>query len=308
MTAAKKNVHPEFGAQSMTGFGRGETDQNGIGIVVELRSVNHRYLDLRSHIDLELTHFEAEAHAQLKKLIRRGRVDVSIRLKPDSISLTKLVLNEDMARQYQLAWQQLAQAMHVDAKPDLKFIAAQAGVWQHQPQTDLQQALASALNLALQQASRNLLDARRQEGRQLCTDIYQRLQVLQSLGQDAQARVPIVNKAFAQRLKDRVDDFLAAHKVQETNDPARLFAEVALLAERADASEELQRMNSHIENSQALLFKSEAVGRKLDFLCQEMLREINTLGSKANDLETTQLVVELKAELERVREQVQNLE
>ena len=292
----------------MTGFGRGLGEHGGVVVVVELRSVNHRYLDLRSHLPVELNPYEGQALSYLKNQLIRGRVDVNMRLGDNSRALTKLHVDAKMATQYQQAWQQLAEALQIDAPLDLPFIASQAGVWQHLPTEDVEASVPLAIQKGLEQALQQLLVSRRHEGEQIGTDIRQRLSKLSAHCQQAKQRMPIVTQAFQQRLSERVRELIANQGHDLSLDQGRLITEVALLAERADATEELVRLESHIASSLSLLSEAHASGRKLDFLCQEMLREINTLGSKANDLTTTELVVELKAELERVREQVQNLE
>ncbi|MFH1807725.1 MAG: YicC/YloC family endoribonuclease [Pseudomonadota bacterium] len=295
-------------AHSMTGYGLGTGSSEGIVLAVELRAVNHRYLELRVHLPPPLLAHEARVTSQLQQALRRGRIDAFVRVDSSSRALTRVRADLDLAKQYLGALRQICDTLHLPGAIDVMPLAGLRDVLVgDEPASDddttwgaLQQALAGALT--------ELNSARQAEGARLVEDLQSRLDTLRSLSERVTAQLPEIVQNVRTRLDTRVRELLVAAGHGATLDETRLLTEVALLAERSDATEELVRLRAHLDAMAALLAGDGQVGRKADFLCQELLREINTLGSKVSDLGVTTLVVELKTELERVREQIQNLE
>ena len=289
--------------RSMTGFGRGQAEGDGLRLVVEVKSVNHRGLDVKARLPKEVAGLELHCLAAVKKAVLRGRVDVVATLaRADGAASRPLF---DAAAAERLVDEVLAFARRRSAVAptitagDLLRVRDLVAVEDDDLTERAQAPLAAALDAAL----RDLARSRDTEGRGLAEDLSTRLDA-------ARAIVGALRAATAgapKRLRDKLNARLAAEGVEDV-DPARVAAEVALLADRADVAEELARLEVHLDHFRALVADGEAVGRKLDFLCQELMREANTSGSKVQDAPAAHLVVELKAEIERLREQAQNVE
>jgi uncharacterized protein (TIGR00255 family) len=295
-------------ARSMTGYGRGRGSSEGVALVVELRAVNHRYLELKLHLPPALLAHEPRAAALLQGRLGRGRVDAFVRVDHGSRALTRVRADLDLARQYLAALRQVGDALHLPGAIDVMALAGMRDVLVGDESSGDDGAAWSALETAIGQALDELDAARAAEGARLVDDLRRRLDTLRELSQRVTAGLPEIVQGVRARLDARVRELLAAGGRSTEVDESRLLTEVALLADRSDATEELVRLRAHLDAMAALLDSGGQAGRKADFLCQELLREINTLGSKVSDLAVTGLVVEMKTELERVREQVQNLE
>lgn len=291
--------------RSMTGFGVGEAPlvKTSGKLTVEIRAVNHRYLDVRVRAPSQLPDLGAAVEAIARERLSRGRFDVTVRL--EGAALGAVVLHEERARSVFKALlalrDELAPGVDVPlsllgAVPDL-FIPSieQAG-------DELRAALSASFDAALES-----LDAMRlREGLALGDDIVRRLVTVRKLALTVAERAPHVVELYKRKLKERAERLRAAADVDV--DTGRLEQELALFADRVDICEELTRLESHTSHFETLLAGSDAVGRRLDFLLQEMAREANTIGSKSQDAGIAHSVVELKAEIERMREQVQNVE
>ncbi len=288
--------------RSMTGYGVGEAATPAGRLIVEIRAVNHRFLDVRVRAPRELVDLVPFSEQLARERLARGRIEIGMRL--DGGSGSPITLDVARARAAYGALcalrDELAPASEVPLSllsvvPDL-FVSSS-----EQQRDALRVAFRACFDLAL-----SALDKmRRDEGRALADDLRARLASVRR-GADAIAtRVPAIVEGYQKRLKQRVGRLLGegVHL-----DAGRLEQETALLADRADVSEELTRLSSHCSQYEALLDHGDAVGRRLDFLLQEMVREVNTIGSKAQDAEVAHLVVDVKSELERMREQVQNVE
>lgn len=294
--------------RSMTGFGKASGAVDGHQVVVELRCVNHRYKDVRVQLFAAWKELEIRIQEKVRNWLGRGRVDCLVRVLGGSGALSRPTLDRERALQYLQVYRDLARLLWkdtgVEEVPALALLAAAEGVitpaeepadadrtWrQFEPLLD--QALAEAE--AMRQA----------EGARLQEQIVQLLASINGLVQQVRRQVPEQLRQLQQRLRQRVQALAAEAGV----DPQRLAQEVALLAERADVSEELERLDSHLHQFDKLLTSRKTAGRQMDFLLQEMNREANTLATKVQSAEVVALAVEIKAEVERIREQVQNVE
>lgn len=287
----------------MTGFGVARGSDGPRAYVVEVRSVNHRYCDVRTHLPQDLAHLGPEIEARLRKAVRRGRIDVTVAVEIAETATVEPRLDLARARGFKAALERLATELGVEPTISLEQIANAPGVLRaDQGATDRDPRV--AVMAALAEGIEGLSRMRAREGASLCEQLHGHLRDVGQLLERLRAQIPRVSADRRQRLEERLVALLEDAKL----DPARLAQEVAILADRADVTEELERLDSHIAQFTRMLGSSEPVGRKLDFLIQEMNREVNTIGSKSSDADLAYLVVDLKAELERLREQIQNLE
>lgn len=289
----------------MTGYGRGEAEREGTRAVVEIRSVNHRFLDLklRGHsVGLEI---EDKLRSQVKRTLSRGSVTLTVRV--DSGEAGRDVrIDVGEARRVHRALRSLADELGLDRPTGLELICSVSGVItvdESRPDESMAAATTEALSAALEA----LLAMRQHEGDNLAADLRQRLERLVELTATLEEHARVAPEDAQRRLTERVDRLMANAKVEV--DPARLAQEVAVLADKLDVTEELVRVRAHVDQLLSLMATAEdAVGRRLDFLVQELGREFNTVASKSQSAEISSLVVEAKAELEKLREQVQNIE
>lgn len=290
--------------QSMTGYGRSEVHHAQLALTVEARSVNHRYLDVSLRYPRLYAPLEARMKQRVSAHFTRGRIDITIAQQESPATRRTLALDHTLAQQYYESLQHLQEALHLPGTIDLSLIASLRDVFKvEEPSEDVEEAwdvIAQGLDTALQA----LQSMRRHEGEVLSRDFHMRLQAMARPIEVIRQRVPQVVVDYRQRLEQRVKDLFDQFEI----DPNRLAQEAILLAERADITEELTRLEAHMQACTRLLSASEAVGRKIEFLVQEMHREVNTIGSKSNDTTIAHSVVELKSELERIREQIQNIE
>ncbi len=290
--------------RSMTGFGRGEASGDAGKVTVEVKAVNYRFSEVVCRMPRQFSALEERVRRHIQGRVARGRFEVYVAWEPSAEARTVKV-DKHLALAYYNALRQIAEEIGSNQELSLDTLAKLPEVLSVQEGDLSDDALWALLEPALEQAMAGLIAMREREGALLAADLAERLDRLESLRSAALARAPQVVEEYRQRLTRRLSELLPP-----TNpvDPQRLAQEVALFAERADITEELQRLASHIDQFRRALRSDEAVGRKLDFLVQEMGREWNTIGSKANDAELAALVVEAKSELEKIREQVQNLE
>jgi len=286
----------------MTGFGRGVAEQGALRATVDLRSVNHRFLDLKLRAQIAPS-LEEQVAAKIRAGVERGSLAVSINVVRPA-GATGLRIDEAAARRAHDTLRQLATSLGLPA-PDLALVLAQPGVIASPADPDGEGETADAVILAaLDQALAQLQDMRAVEGRALEKELVARLDELARLKASIESHAAGVTEQLHKKLQERL-----ARLVGEAGiDPGRLAQEVALLAERADITEELVRLGSHLDQARAIATGPGASGRKLDFLVQEIGRELNTIGSKSQRTEISATVVEAKSGLEKMREQVQNVE
>ncbi len=288
---------------SMTGYGRGSSSQDGFTFIAEMRSVNHRYADFALRLPRELYPLEDRIRRQLQQSIKRGRVEVSLALDEVPADLRQVKVNFDLAEDYHKALQLLSSRLALSEKVQLKHLLQMPELFKPGGVTLSEEQVWPLVSAALQESLDQLLNQRQAEGENLCRDLLERCTRLEKLMETASIAAEEAKEDCRRRTEQKFEELLAG-KFEET----RLLMECALLVERMGVDEELVRLKSHIEAFRSNLSGTDPAGRKLDFIAQEMFREVNTIGSKAGGYHLTNIVVELKAELEKIREQIQNLE
>jgi uncharacterized protein (TIGR00255 family) len=290
--------------KSMTGFGTGRARAGEEEISVEVRAVNHKHLEVKVRLPRELSALEPLVLRAVRARCARGAVDVAVRRSASTLTGAVPTVDPAMARAWREALRAVARAVDMADTPNTAQIAALPGVIRmEEPVMDLAVA-EGALERALAEAVEALVAMREREGRALEADLSSRLERVSTLAGEVAALAPRTVEAYRARLLERLAELLKGTPVDE----ARLVQEVALYAERTDVAEEATRLQAHLEAFRAFLASTEPAGRRMDFLVQEMHREVNTTGSKSQSTEISTRIVELKAELERIREQVQNVE
>ena len=290
--------------QSMTGYGRSEVEDEQFHFTVEMRSVNHRYLDLALRYPRAYTPLEAQMKQLIGTYFSRGRIEISIVQQTLGAGQRVVALDHVLAQQYYQALQQLQETLRLPGTIDLESLLAQRDILKiEEVEGDVESAW-GLMSQGLEQASQALSRMRAQEGSALEKDLKARIQTVSQYINGIRQRVPEVVTGYSHRLEERVAELFERYEL----DPDRLTQEIVLLAERTDVAEELTRLDSHIAALSQVLEETDAVGRKSEFLMQEINREVNTIASKSNDAQISQDVVEIKSELERMREQIQNVE
>lgn len=291
--------------RSMTGYGRGEAVQDEYRVVAELKAVNHRYAEITIRMSRELLAFEDAIKKVISGQIKRGRIEVYITYERLSGNSSKLAIDRQLASLITQTGRQFAAELGIPADLSISQLLQFEGVMQMREAELDPDRIDSVLLQAVSEGVLKLSEMRSREGEQLLRDFSNRLARLSDLTGQMMERSPLVVQEYRERLLKRLQEWLSG---QAELEESRLLTEVALFAERANIDEESVRLQSHIDQFQNAMQLAEPIGRKLDFLVQEMNREVNTIGSKANDLTLSQLVVEAKSVLEQIREQVQNVE
>lgn len=290
--------------KSMTGYGRGQAPAGEGYWVVELRTVNSRFLDPHLRLPSGLIGLEERVKKYLGERLSRGRASLTLTSSGAVQAPPRLVLNRPLVREYRRVLDELREELGSDLDPGLApYLSNRDLILAEEEAPDLEALWAQVLP-ALDEAINQAEAMRATEGAALAQDLAERLERLEALFNQAAARAPEIVENYRLRLGERLAKLMEIPEVE----PQRLALEVAVIADKCDITEEAVRAKSHLEQFRAFLQAPEPVGRKLDFLLQELNREANTMGSKSPDAEASQLIVELKAELERVREQVQNIE
>ena len=286
----------------MTGFGAAEGTVAGGRLRMEIRTVNHRYFNPQLKLPYDLAGLEGELRERLRALLERGHVAVTARWLAPPETLGGVTLDLARARQVVQVLRQLKKALRLKGEPDLAFVARHPDVLT--VSGDGAAVAWSDVQPVVEGAAAEVRAMREREGRALAADLHGRLDALEAGARTIETRAPARLTAELARLKKNVAELAAGVQVDEQ----RLAVEIALLADRVDISEELVRFRTHLTACRTRLAGSEAVGKQLGFLAQELLRETNTMGAKANDAAITQAVIAMKGELERFREQLENLE
>ncbi len=289
---------------SMTGYGRvkAETDQQEI--TVEVRSVNHRYLDLNIKVPRIYGFLEDKIKPVLTSQLVRGKVDVFVSVRAKDGADIKISPNMAVLDGYMAALRSISEHFGVSCEVDALDLARLPDALASEKEEADQEELTSGVISVLEQALAEHGAMRRREGEALCRDILARADLIAALVDAIEKRSPESVEEYRQRLAARMAELLDGSELQEQ----RILSEAAVFADKVAVTEELVRLRSHLVQLKAMVSGEKAVGRKLDFLVQELNREANTIGSKANDYEIAKTVVELKAEIEKIREQIQNLE
>jgi len=295
--------------KSMTGFGRGEyTDEAG-KVTAEIRAVNHRYLDIYVKMPRKYAFAEEAVKAAIKEKLHRGKVEVSISVDNSGRSDNDVRLDKDLAAKYYAALTELSVTFEAGdlTGPSLGLLAKMPDVITTAPAEEDEDAVSRRLLAATEKAVDDICSMRETEGAKLAADLSARADVVSDIRSRIEERAPQIEKEYAAKFRARVEELLeGVYEVPEE----RIALEAAIFADKANITEELVRLESHVSQLRNFLKSdgSEAIGKKIDFLIQEMNREANTIGSKSNDKEITSMMLDLKAEIEKIREQVQNIE
>ncbi len=289
--------------RSMTGYGRHAVQQDGREATVELKSVNHRYLDFGFRLPRDMQYLEGDMRSQISDALSRGRVDVVLTYVNHRGDARQVSADMALAQTYHKAFKRLKKDLSLSGGLRFADLAAAPGVLTVTQAAEDEQMVAALVQQALAGALEALIASREREGAAMQADMQGIARQLEDIHQQIAALAPQQPERYAQRLTERLKQLRP-----EEIDPQRLAQEVALFADRCAVDEELARLRAHLDSLNALLGDSQPLGRRLDFLVQEMNREVNTIGSKTSELAITQLVLDAKNALEKLREQLQNVE
>ena len=292
--------------KSMTGFGRGEYSDGKRNIIVEIKSVNHRYSDITVKMPRRYAFAEDKVKSAVKEKLRRGKVDVSILVENITENDVNIKLNEMLAKQYFDNLKQLQDQFDVSGDISLQFLASLPDVMKAIPDVEDEEEITKAILIPTAQAAANLEEMRAVEGQKLAEDLIAKGENIKAILDQIAERAPQVAVAYTEKLRARITELIGS-SVQVPED--RILVEAAIFADKCAIDEEITRLNSHLIQMKDIITKStQPDGKKLDFLVQEMNREANTIGSKANDITITGHMLDIKSEIEKIREQVQNIE
>ena len=290
--------------KSMTGFGRCEIQKESRKFTVELKSVNHRYLDVNIRMPKKLNFFETSIRTLLKSYANRGKVDIFITYEDLSQTQVSVKYNAAVAAEYVKYFSNMAEEFGIENDIRVSTLARFPEVFSMEEQSDDEEELWNGLKEALEGAFTQFVETRTKEGENLKNDILGKLDVLNGQVACVEERSPQIVAEYREKLEDKMKELLADSQIEES----RIAAEVILFADKICTDEEVVRLKSHIQHMRNTLEENEGIGRKLDFIAQEMNREANTILSKANDLEVSNYAISLKTEIEKIREQIQNIE
>ena len=290
--------------KSMTGFGRFESVTETCKISVEIKAVNHRYLDLGIKMPEKFNFFESAMRGLLKDYIQRGKVDVFVTYEDYTEEKVSLKYNSSLAAEYMESFKKMAEQFGIENDVKVSMLSRCPEVLTMEQAPEDEDQMWALLSEALKHAAENFVETRIREGENLKNDLIGKLDNMLSLVDFIETRSPKVLEEYRKKLEDKVKDMLQSSTIDES----RILTEVTIFADKICVDEETVRLRSHIEGMKKELIKGGAIGRKLDFIAQEMNRESNTILSKSNDMEISDQAIILKTEIEKVREQIQNIE
>lgn len=290
--------------KSMTGFGRFESVTETCKISVEIKAVNHRYLDLGIKMPKKFNFFESSMRGLLKDYIQRGKVDVFVTYEDYTEEKVSLKYNSSLAAEYMESFKKMAEQFGIENDVKVSMLSRCPEVLTMEQAPEDEDQMWALLSDALRHAAENFVETRIREGENLKNDLIGKLDNMLSLVDFIETRSPKVLEEYRKKLEDKVKDMLQSSTIDES----RILTEVTIFADKICVDEETVRLRSHIEGMKKELLKGGAIGRKLDFIAQEMNRESNTILSKSNDMEISDQAIILKTEIEKVREQIQNIE
>lgn len=290
--------------KSMTGFGRCEVADENRKMIVEMKAVNHRYCDINIKMPKKLGFFESSIRALMKKFIQRGKIDVFITYEDYTEHNVCLKYNQELAAEYYQKLCAMAEFFGVDNDIKVSHLSRYPEVMSLEEQTIDEGELLKLIEKAVSGACEKFVETRIVEGEQLKTDLIGKLDGMLDIVSYIEGRSPEIVKAYQEKLTAKVNELLENNTVDEN----RILTEVTIFADKICVDEETVRLRSHIQSAKDTLVAGGSVGRKLDFIAQEMNREANTILSKANDLDISNRAIDLKTEIEKVREQIQNIE
>lgn len=290
--------------KSMTGFGRYETVTDECKISVEIKAVNHRYLDLSIKMPKKFNFFETSMRTLLKDYIQRGKVDVFITYEDYTEEQVALKYNSSLAAEYMKSFKQMAEQFGIENDVTVSMLSRCPEVLTMEQVPEDEEHMWTLLEEALRKAAENFVETRVREGENLKHDLLGKLDYMLTLVDFIEERSPGIIEEYRQKMEDKVKEMLQSSAIDES----RILTEVTIFSDKVCVDEETVRLRSHIEGMKKELLAGGSVGRKLDFIAQEMNRESNTILSKSSDLETSDRAIILKTEIEKVREQIQNIE
>ena len=290
--------------KSMTGFGRAEIQETGKKVLVEMKSVNHRYLDFNLKLPRRFSFVEAAVRGVLKEYIQRGKVDVYIFYEDESGSQTELKYNSRLAEQYVAYLARMREDFSLEEDLTASRLACMPEVLTMEDQPVDEEEIGALLERALRSACDKFTESRQREGEALRKDLLEKLSRMLGYVEAIEQRSPAILEEYREKLRQKTRELLENAQLEES----RLATEVVLFADKICTDEETVRLKSHVTGMMQVLRDGGAIGRKLDFIAQEMNREANTILSKANDLTVSDIGIELKTEIEKIREQIQNIE
>lgn len=290
--------------RSMTGFGRAETITSDHKVTVELKSVNHRYLDLNIKMPKKLGLFEGAIRNLMKTYMQRGKVDVFITYEDYTSNRVNLNYNRELAGEYLTYLREMAEEFGLHNDINVSALSRYPEVLTMEEQSLDEEKLWEALEVPLREACEKFVAAREREGRNLKADLIEKLDGLDEKVIQVEQRSPAVVDAYREKLEAKVHELLEESQIDES----RIAAEVVMFSDKICNDEETVRLRSHIHGMKKILEEQEGIGRKMDFMAQEMNREANTILSKSSDLVISNIAIDLKTEIEKIREQIQNIE
>ena len=289
--------------KSMTGFGRGNYEIDGRKYTVEIKSVNHKYSDITVKLPRVLSFLEDSVRKQIASNISRGKVDVFITFEDFSEKVTNIRFNKSLAKEYVKQLKELAEETGLDYSINVLDISKFPDILKLED-SENEELVSNELKIAVQSAIYSFVEMRAQEGNKLVEDMKNRIKGIEKIVEEISKFSSTLVPEYIEKLDARIKEYLKTDVVDE----ARLAQEIVIYSDKCSIEEELTRLRSHISQFNNLLKGASPIGKKLDFLVQEMNREVNTIGSKANSLDITNRVIEIKTEIENIREQVQNIE
>lgn len=290
--------------KSMTGFGRCEVQKDSRKFTVELKSVNHRYLDVNIRMPKKLNFFETAIRTLLKSYANRGKVDIFITYEDLSQTQVSVKYNAALAAEYMKYLKQMEEKFGLENDVRVSTLSRYPEVFTMEEQSEDEEELWNGLKEALEGAFTQFVETRKTEGENLKKDITSKLDLLSEQIGFIEERSPQIVAEYREKLEDKMKELLADTQIEES----RIASEVILFADKICTDEEVVRLKSHISHMRNTLEEKDEIGRKLDFIAQEMNREANTILSKANDIEVSDRAISLKTEIEKIREQIQNIE
>lgn len=289
--------------KSMTGYGRAKLSKDDREYQIEIKSVNHRYLDISVRIPKQLSYLEETIKKEIAKKVKRGKIDVFVTFENNSLEGKEIKINTELAKAYIDELKKLAEKENILSDIQVTEISKYPDILNIQSNQDDEKITEEVLE-TITIATDNLVQMRETEGNKISEDLLKRLNIINKKVEEIAKLSTGLIEEYVVKLEERINEILKNQEIDKT----RLAQEVVIYADKCSIEEEVTRLNSHISQFKNLLNSNEAIGKKLDFIIQEMNRETNTIGSKANNLEITNGVIDIKTEIENIREQVQNIE
>lgn len=289
--------------KSMTGYGRAKLSKDDREYQIEIKSVNHRYLDISVRIPKQLSYLEETIKKEIAKKVKRGKIDAFVTFENNSLEGKEIKINTELAKAYINELKKLAEKENILSDIQVTEISKYPDVLNIQSSQDDEKITEEVLE-TITIATDNLVQMRETEGNKISEDLLKRLNIINKKVEEIAKLSTGLIEEYVVKLEERINEILKNQEIDKT----RLAQEVVIYADKCSIEEEVTRLNSHISQFKNLLNSNEAIGKKLDFIIQEMNRETNTIGSKANNLEITNGVIDIKTEIENIREQVQNIE